>query len=215
MEWLRQLVGLPPTFTGVIQDTASTATLVALLCARERTTGYGRPAAGSRPSPRRSSSTPRRRPTARSRRRRCSPASGATTCACSRRRRARAAGRRARGGDRTRRRRRPAALRHRRHRGQHRHHRHRPGRAHRRDRAARTAPGSTSTPRWPARRWSCPSAAGCGRAWSGADSLVFNPHKWLGVGVRLLRLLRARPGAPRAGDGHQPELPADRRGRRR
>ncbi|HTS79720.1 MAG TPA: pyridoxal-dependent decarboxylase [Myxococcaceae bacterium] len=41
MEWLRQLVGLPPTFTGVIQDTASTATLVALLCARERTTGHG------------------------------------------------------------------------------------------------------------------------------------------------------------------------------
>ncbi|MGZ6134960.1 MAG: pyridoxal phosphate-dependent decarboxylase family protein [Myxococcaceae bacterium] len=41
MEWLRQLVGLPPTFSGVIQDTASTATLVALLCARERTTGHG------------------------------------------------------------------------------------------------------------------------------------------------------------------------------
>ena len=41
MEWLRQLVGLPPTFSGVIQDTASTATLVAFLCARERTTGHG------------------------------------------------------------------------------------------------------------------------------------------------------------------------------
>ena len=36
MEWLRQMVGLPPAFQGVIQDTASTATLVALLSARER-----------------------------------------------------------------------------------------------------------------------------------------------------------------------------------
>src|SRR5580658_3241641 len=41
MEWLRQMLGLPEEFTGVIQDTASTATLCALLCARERTTDYG------------------------------------------------------------------------------------------------------------------------------------------------------------------------------
>ena len=40
MDWLRQLVALPPSFTGVIQDTASTATLVALLCARERATSF-------------------------------------------------------------------------------------------------------------------------------------------------------------------------------
>jgi aromatic-L-amino-acid/L-tryptophan decarboxylase len=39
MEWLRQLVGLPPTFQGVVQDTASSATLCALLCARERASG--------------------------------------------------------------------------------------------------------------------------------------------------------------------------------
>jgi len=39
MEWLRQLVGLPADFKGVIHDTASTATLVALLCARERSSG--------------------------------------------------------------------------------------------------------------------------------------------------------------------------------
>jgi aromatic-L-amino-acid decarboxylase len=39
VDWLRQLVGLPESFTGSIQDTASTATLVALLCARERATG--------------------------------------------------------------------------------------------------------------------------------------------------------------------------------
>jgi len=37
MDWLRQMVGLPETFTGVLQDTASTSTLVALICARERT----------------------------------------------------------------------------------------------------------------------------------------------------------------------------------
>jgi aromatic-L-amino-acid decarboxylase len=40
-DWLRQMVGLPDSFRGVIQDTASTCTLVALLCARERTTHYG------------------------------------------------------------------------------------------------------------------------------------------------------------------------------
>ena len=39
MDWLRQMIGLPPEFVGVIQDTASTATLVALLSARERATG--------------------------------------------------------------------------------------------------------------------------------------------------------------------------------
>jgi aromatic-L-amino-acid decarboxylase len=40
MEWLRQMLALPPGFVGVIQDTASTATLVALLSARERATGH-------------------------------------------------------------------------------------------------------------------------------------------------------------------------------
>ncbi len=39
MEWLRRMLGLPEGFTGVIQDTASTSTLVALICARERATG--------------------------------------------------------------------------------------------------------------------------------------------------------------------------------
>lgn len=46
MDWLRQMVGLPPSFTGVIHDTASTASLVALLCARERTTGHAQARAG-------------------------------------------------------------------------------------------------------------------------------------------------------------------------
>jgi aromatic-L-amino-acid/L-tryptophan decarboxylase len=40
MEWLRQMLNLPAGFAGVIQDTASTATLVALLSARERATGH-------------------------------------------------------------------------------------------------------------------------------------------------------------------------------
>jgi aromatic-L-amino-acid decarboxylase len=40
MDWLRQMIGLPEGFVGVIQDTASTATLVALLSARERATAY-------------------------------------------------------------------------------------------------------------------------------------------------------------------------------
>lgn len=41
MNWLREMIGLSKNFVGVIQDTASTATLVALLCARERATNYG------------------------------------------------------------------------------------------------------------------------------------------------------------------------------
>lgn len=40
MEWLRDAMGLPASWLGVIQDTASTATLVALLCARERLTSF-------------------------------------------------------------------------------------------------------------------------------------------------------------------------------
>jgi aromatic-L-amino-acid decarboxylase len=40
MNWLRQMIGLPEEFTGVIQDTASTATLVALISARERATSH-------------------------------------------------------------------------------------------------------------------------------------------------------------------------------
>ncbi len=39
-DWMRQMVDLSPAWSGVIQDTASTSTLIALLCARERTTNY-------------------------------------------------------------------------------------------------------------------------------------------------------------------------------
>lgn len=40
LDWLRQMLGLPEGMAGVIQDTASTATLVALLSARERVTNF-------------------------------------------------------------------------------------------------------------------------------------------------------------------------------
>jgi aromatic-L-amino-acid decarboxylase len=39
-DWVRQMVDLSPAWSGVIQDTASTSTLVALLCARERATDF-------------------------------------------------------------------------------------------------------------------------------------------------------------------------------
>ena len=40
-DWMRQMTGLSPAWSGVIHDTASVCTLVALMCARERTTNYG------------------------------------------------------------------------------------------------------------------------------------------------------------------------------
>ncbi|ARV57470.1 aspartate aminotransferase family protein [Nostocales cyanobacterium HT-58-2] len=46
VDWLRQLVGLSENFVGVIHDTASTANLVALLCARERMTNYAQTRGG-------------------------------------------------------------------------------------------------------------------------------------------------------------------------
>ena len=39
-DWVRRMTGLSSAWSGVIQDTASTCTLVALLCARERATQY-------------------------------------------------------------------------------------------------------------------------------------------------------------------------------
>ena len=39
-DWLRQMLGLSAGWSGVLQDTASTCTLVALLCARERAGGF-------------------------------------------------------------------------------------------------------------------------------------------------------------------------------
>ncbi|HKW02165.1 MAG TPA: pyridoxal-dependent decarboxylase [Vicinamibacterales bacterium] len=45
-DWLRQMLGLSDGWSGVIQDTASTSTLIALLCAREKTTAYSLAAGG-------------------------------------------------------------------------------------------------------------------------------------------------------------------------
>ncbi|MDH3650455.1 MAG: pyridoxal-dependent decarboxylase, partial [Saprospiraceae bacterium] len=40
MEWLRSMLGLPGDWVGVIQDTASSATLIAILTAREKCSAY-------------------------------------------------------------------------------------------------------------------------------------------------------------------------------
>jgi|SRR5579872_1637306 len=40
-DWMRRMMGLSDKWSGVIQDTASTSTLVALLCAREKLSNYG------------------------------------------------------------------------------------------------------------------------------------------------------------------------------
>jgi aromatic-L-amino-acid decarboxylase len=40
MNWLRDLIGLPSSFEGVIQDTASTSTMAAIITARERATDF-------------------------------------------------------------------------------------------------------------------------------------------------------------------------------
>lgn len=40
MEWLKEMTGIPANFQGVIQDSASSATLVSILTAREKLSGY-------------------------------------------------------------------------------------------------------------------------------------------------------------------------------
>jgi aromatic-L-amino-acid decarboxylase len=51
-DWVRQMVGLSEAWAGVIQDTASTANLLALLCARERTTNFSLARGGLQAEPR-------------------------------------------------------------------------------------------------------------------------------------------------------------------
>lgn len=51
-DWMRQMVGLSDAWSGVIQDTASTGSLIALLCARERTTGFALTRGGLQAEPR-------------------------------------------------------------------------------------------------------------------------------------------------------------------
>jgi aromatic-L-amino-acid decarboxylase len=40
IDWMRQMIGLSDAWSGVIADTASTCTLIALICARERATNF-------------------------------------------------------------------------------------------------------------------------------------------------------------------------------
>ncbi len=49
MNWLRDLIGLPSEFEGVIQDSASTATLAAILTAREKATDFSGNTDGFKP----------------------------------------------------------------------------------------------------------------------------------------------------------------------
>ncbi|HYH64958.1 MAG TPA: pyridoxal-dependent decarboxylase [Urbifossiella sp.] len=51
-DWMRQLLGLSTAWSGVIQDTASTGSLLALLCARERTTNFSLARGGLQGEPR-------------------------------------------------------------------------------------------------------------------------------------------------------------------
>jgi aromatic-L-amino-acid/L-tryptophan decarboxylase len=51
-DWVRQMLALSPEWSGVIEDTASTSTLVALMCAREKTTSYGLDRGGLQSEPR-------------------------------------------------------------------------------------------------------------------------------------------------------------------
>jgi aromatic-L-amino-acid decarboxylase len=51
-DWLRQMLGLSDAWSGVIQDTASTSTLIALICARERATAFSLTRGGLQAEPR-------------------------------------------------------------------------------------------------------------------------------------------------------------------
>ncbi len=51
-DWMRQMLGLSGAWSGVIQDTASTSVLVALICARERTTNFSLTRGGLQAEPR-------------------------------------------------------------------------------------------------------------------------------------------------------------------
>jgi aromatic-L-amino-acid decarboxylase len=51
VDWLRQMLGLSESWSGVIQDTASTSSIVALLCAREQATNHGASRGGFQQAP--------------------------------------------------------------------------------------------------------------------------------------------------------------------
>ena len=209
-DWMRQMLGLSDAWSGVIQDTASTSTLVALICARERATDYGLARGGlqaeAQPlvvyaSAHSHSSVEKAALLAgfgRDNVRLVAVRRRATRCAPDALRR----------DDRRGPGRRPPALRHRRDDRHHDDHRARPDR-----------------PRSPRSRaqhgiWLHVDAAMAGSAmilpecrwmWDGRRGRRLagrQPAQVAGRGVRLLALLRARPAAPGARDVHQPELPA-------
>ena len=78
LDWLRQAIGLPPGLFGVIQDTASSATLVALAAAREAVPGPRRRGGAVSSGRRGCACTPPSTRIPRSRRRASSSASGRT-----------------------------------------------------------------------------------------------------------------------------------------
>ena len=212
-DWVRQMIGLSDAWSGVIQDTASSCTLVALVCARERASGYSLARGGLQAE----------EPAARRLRVRPQPQLGGQGGAPRRlrarerprgrdRRRARDAARRARRGDPHRPRRRPEAVRRRRHDRHHDHDRPRPrGRPRGGGPPPRPLAARGRRPRRlghdPAR---VPLALGRDR---GGRLARLQPPQVAGRRLRLLALLRPRPAAPRAGDEHEPELPAQRRRR--
>ena len=51
-DWMRAMLGLSDAWSGVIQDTASTSTMIALMCARERATDYSSNRGGLQAEPR-------------------------------------------------------------------------------------------------------------------------------------------------------------------
>lgn len=51
MDWLKDMLALPKAWSGVIQDTASSATFCAVLCAREKATGWKANDVGLRDAP--------------------------------------------------------------------------------------------------------------------------------------------------------------------
>ena len=181
LDWVAQLLGLPGGWHGHIEDSASTATMAALIAAREAT---GRDlvlcseqahssVAEGRADDRHAAAQGRgRRPSADARRRSRRPRRG--------------------GGDR----------------GDGRHHREHRGRRRRRRSAARAQPrarGCTSTPPTPARRWSAPSSAGRSPGIERADSLVVNAHKWMLTPQDCSLLWSRRPGDLRAAFSLTPE----------
>ena len=211
--WLRQLLGLPDTFEGVIYDTASISTLHALAAAREAAV----PDVRARGSPARAecraarlllrqahssvdkavicsaSATTRSRRIGRRRVPRCAP----TRWRARSRRTARRACSRSRSSRRSAPRRRPASIRWRRSRTS----------------ARASESGCTSTPRT---RGAAAMLPGYARILDGverADSIVVNPHKWLFTPVDLSAFYCRRMDVLRRRSRSMPEyLKTPRRG---